>query len=177
MHWGVDFTDYPLLFQMKYAREMIDSGADLILGHHPHNIQGIEKYQNGIIVYSLGDFVFDGSGRDTFIFKCEISKSGIKKHELIPATISNLFQTELLYENEANRLHNKIELLSKAYTNYDKLIAKKVIDKFIGINLDIFVKTRNIHILRNYKSLFMMKRLFFFLVGKTIKKIIPIRST
>ena len=85
MHWGVDFTDYPLLFQMKYAREMIDSGADLILGHHPHNIQGIEKYQNGIIVYSLGDFVFDGSGRDTFIFKCEISKSGIKKHELIPA--------------------------------------------------------------------------------------------
>jgi len=171
IHWGVDFTDYPLSFQMKDAREMIDCGAHLILGHHPHYLQGIEKYKNGIIVYSLGDFIFDEPGRDTFIFKCDISGNGIKKPELIPAKISKHFQTEPVDEVESSRIHKKIEHLSRAYENYDTVIANKIIDKFIAINLYIFKESGNIYILKNFNSLFMLKKLLSFLVRKAGKKL------
>jgi len=58
-HWGNEFIDYPSYKQKNFARLCIDMGCDLILGHHPHVIQGYELYKDKPVFYSLGNFVFD----------------------------------------------------------------------------------------------------------------------
>lgn len=58
-HWGNEFIHYPSLAQITMARSAIDAGCDLVLGHHPHVLNGFEKYSDKYIFYSLGNFVFD----------------------------------------------------------------------------------------------------------------------
>ncbi|HUV42904.1 MAG TPA: CapA family protein [Patescibacteria group bacterium] len=58
-HWGIEYAPEPSLKQIELAHQVIDAGANLILGHHPHVSQKIEDYHDGKIVYSLGNFVFD----------------------------------------------------------------------------------------------------------------------
>jgi len=58
-HWGVEYAKEPSEKQVELAHKIIDAGADLILGHHPHVIQRVEDYRGGKIVYSLGNFIFD----------------------------------------------------------------------------------------------------------------------
>jgi poly-gamma-glutamate synthesis protein (capsule biosynthesis protein) len=72
-HWGTEYEDYPVQYHVDLAHLCIDSGADLVIGHHPHVIQGIELYKGKLIAYSLGDFVFDHYSRktgETFILEC-----------------------------------------------------------------------------------------------------------
>jgi poly-gamma-glutamate synthesis protein (capsule biosynthesis protein) len=59
VHWGIEEYSYPSLAQRALARQFVDAGADLILGHHPHVLQGVEAIGAGIAAYSLGNFVFD----------------------------------------------------------------------------------------------------------------------
>ena len=58
VHWGVEYSPEPTKKQIKQAKELIDSGFSAVIGHHPHIPQGIEKYKDGIIIYSLGNFLF-----------------------------------------------------------------------------------------------------------------------
>ncbi|HDS11355.1 MAG TPA: hypothetical protein ENN77_00435, partial [Candidatus Wirthbacteria bacterium] len=58
-HWGIEYTPYPTTNQKKFARLAIDSGADMVISHHPHVVQAVEFYQGKFIAYSLGNFVFD----------------------------------------------------------------------------------------------------------------------
>lgn len=97
-HWGEEMKNYPNDIQTEFGRFAIDNGSDLVLGHHPHVIQGIEKYKGKYIVYSLGNFSFGGSrnpkDKDTFIFQM---KFGVKDGRLtsnnlaavIPCSISS----------------------------------------------------------------------------------------
>jgi len=62
-HWGLEKEHYPQKEQIYVAHKTIDYGADAIIGHHPHVLQGIEKYKNRIIAYSLGNFIFGGNSR------------------------------------------------------------------------------------------------------------------
>jgi poly-gamma-glutamate synthesis protein (capsule biosynthesis protein) len=59
LHFGLEYTDAPQASQQVLARAAIDAGALLVLGHHPHTLQGLERYGDGLIAYSLGNFVFD----------------------------------------------------------------------------------------------------------------------
>ena len=59
IHWGVEYEHQFNTLQQKLARQFIDNGADIIIGHHPHVVQGMEIYQNKPIFYSLGNFIFD----------------------------------------------------------------------------------------------------------------------
>ncbi len=59
MHAGVEYTDIPNQKQIDFAHTAIDNGADLVIGHHPHVVQSTERYKNGYILYSLGNFIFD----------------------------------------------------------------------------------------------------------------------
>ena len=58
-HWGMEYAQKPTQKQKELAHQLIETGTDLILGHHPHVIQETEDYQEGQIVYSLGNFIFD----------------------------------------------------------------------------------------------------------------------
>lgn len=72
-HWGQEKENVPNDVQVELAHTAIDNGADLVLGHHPHVLQGIEEYKGKNIVYSLGNFCFGGnsapSDMDTMIFQ------------------------------------------------------------------------------------------------------------
>ncbi len=59
VHWGTEYEHYPAKNQIYLAHQIIDAGADLIIGHHPHVVSGAEIYENKLIFYSLGNFVFD----------------------------------------------------------------------------------------------------------------------
>ncbi len=58
-HWGIEYTDQANAEQRGLAHAAIDAGANLVLGAHPHVLQGLELYRGKLIAYSLGDFVFD----------------------------------------------------------------------------------------------------------------------
>jgi len=61
VHWGIERDFYPTDYQKYHGRTFIDYGADVVIGHHPHVIQPIEKYKEGLIFYSLGNFMFGGN--------------------------------------------------------------------------------------------------------------------
>jgi len=58
-HWGIEYTKDPTSYQQNVARAAIDAGADMVLGNHPHWTQAIERYKGKLIIYSMGNFVFD----------------------------------------------------------------------------------------------------------------------
>jgi poly-gamma-glutamate capsule biosynthesis protein CapA/YwtB (metallophosphatase superfamily) len=58
-HWGVEYEKEPTERQVALGRATIDAGADIVLGHHPHVMGGVESYHGGLILYSMGNFVFD----------------------------------------------------------------------------------------------------------------------
>lgn len=72
-HWGIERSYVPEESQRSLAQFTVDAGADLIVGHHPHVVQGIEEYNGKFIVYSLGNFMFGGnrnpSDKDSFVFQ------------------------------------------------------------------------------------------------------------
>ena len=90
-HWGEEKSAKPKAYQVQAAHRAIDAGADLVIGHHPHVLQGIERYKKGIILYSLGNFAFGSmsSGSDTSIIARIIFDRGIREVELIPLNVLN----------------------------------------------------------------------------------------
>ena len=90
LHWGIEYRKSPTSSQINIAHQLIDAGASLILGHHPHVVQKIEEYKGGVIVYSLGNFVFDQHKPETkksIIFKAKLSKNGVKEFSTLPIQI------------------------------------------------------------------------------------------
>ncbi len=63
LHWGYEKEHYPEETQIQFAHRVIDFGADLVVGHHPHVLQGVEVYKGKTIAYSLGNFIFGGNSR------------------------------------------------------------------------------------------------------------------
>lgn len=99
-HWGNENHLYPEADQIDLAHFTIDNGADLVFGHHPHVIQGIEVYKDKYIVYSLGNFLYGGhrnpADKDTFIFQQTFyfnsreNQLAYSEVEIIPFSISSV---------------------------------------------------------------------------------------
>jgi gamma-polyglutamate biosynthesis protein CapA len=79
IHWGDEYSHYPSPEQIELAHQLVDHGACLVLGHHPHVVQGVETYRDAVIAYSLGNFVFDMDWsertRSSFILRVEMEKT------------------------------------------------------------------------------------------------------
>ncbi len=114
-HWGREFDPQASDKQREYAYRAIESGASLVIGHHPHVIQTIEKYRGAFIIYSLGNFIFDQHEKERkegIIFCCNIYKSGIKDVKLIPIVIRN-FQANFATKDEFESIAARIRKLSE----------------------------------------------------------------
>lgn len=115
LHWGVEFQNYPTEEQQRLARYMIDQGADLVLGYHPHAIQGFELYNGGIIAYSLGNFIMDRQdtdlARESMILDFLVGKDGVKQVEVRPVWI-HAEQPYLMAGEEGAQLRAKMQEIS-----------------------------------------------------------------
>lgn len=92
LHSGYEGQSAPNAAQRAAAHAAIDAGATLVLGSHPHVLQGTEKYKNGFIIYSLGNFVFDGykgDANDTAILEATLDRQGVSDLKWIPIEIEN----------------------------------------------------------------------------------------
>jgi len=91
-HWSAEKRDTPKDYQTYFAHLAIDSGADLILGHHPHVLQGMELYKNRLIAYSLGNFAFGSYSKhavDSIILKAYLNDDGLQYAQCIPINVDN----------------------------------------------------------------------------------------
>lgn len=115
VHWGEEFVDFPSADQVKLGREFIDAGASVILGHHPHILQGIEVYKGRVIAYSLGDFVFDlwdPRLRSSMILRFSLRQPDKIEYEPIPVYINRRWQPELLRDEKRKAALAEIQRLS-----------------------------------------------------------------
>lgn len=134
IHWGVEGDNYPQDRQVTLAHKIIDEGADLIIGHHPHVLQGIERYKGKMIVYSMGNFCFGGNqnprDKDTMIYRQSFTLrngevSDYTNYAIIPCSLSsvsgrNNYQPTPASGSEKQRIAEKIQKFS------DKLGDEKV---------------------------------------------------
>lgn len=128
-HWGIERENYPTENQQYLGRKCIDLGADLVIGHHPHVLQGVEEYNGKFIIYSLANFCFGANrnpeDKDTMIFQQTFTFiDGVKQQDrqarVIPCSVSsvkdrNNFQPTPAQGEEAARIIGRINAYSKDF--------------------------------------------------------------
>lgn len=129
-HWGIEGDNYPNTFQQELGHKLIDAGADLVVGNHPHVLQGVEEYKGKIICYSLGNFSF-GANRNpndkntavyqqTFTFVDGVLQTDIQA-KMIPTRLSGLnnknnYQPILAEGEQAQSIIKKLNEYSSKYS-------------------------------------------------------------
>ena len=140
IHWGQEVeTDFPVKEpereQVELAYQLIDAGVTCIVGHHSHALGPVERYKNGIIFYSLGDFVFAGrhsaSHTTSIMAQVSLSKAGLESYTIIPVNINPL---EIEYSPEILDEKRGIGVLDRISTNY---YDKKYLDYYDKIRTTI----------------------------------------
>ncbi len=98
IHFGEEYAEEPSKEQRIIGESAIDFGADLVVGHHPHVLQPLEKYKDGWIAWSLGNFIFDQSfSEETMtgaVLKAKVRKGRITGVELVKTKQNSLYQVE-----------------------------------------------------------------------------------
>ncbi|MEL7563838.1 MAG: CapA family protein [Dehalobacterium sp.] len=130
LHWGVEYQDMPEDYQRDIAHQLIDAGADVILGHHPHCLQGVEIYQGGLIAYSLGNFVFDQNWsdktREGLLLSLKMNPTEILQAELLPIFIND--GQPVVAEDDQGK-----KILERAYHISEKLGTKFILNEEKGV--------------------------------------------
>ncbi len=119
-HWGREIIRVPPQNVIDAAHAMAEAGADLVLGHHPHMLQGIERHGRCVIVYSLGDFVFDDWlywFRERALFRCTIEAGKAHNPEFIPLMSNRQFQVAPATKAQRTRILRKIDASTRAITD------------------------------------------------------------
>lgn len=167
MHSGVEYADEPTTTQTNFARAAIDAGADLVVGHHPHVVQTMEKYKGKFIFYSLGNFVFDQMwSRETrggLMAKLYFTKNGVSKISFLPVMIENFSQPRVANDKEAEEILQRLKFpLAErlAYfwnsdeNNFEKTFRSVIYDRALGTETiaskEVFKDLDNNSIRENY---------------------------
>lgn len=130
-HWSSELLKERKPYQSYFAKLCIDSGAHLVIGHHPHVIQGAEVYKHGLIVYSLGNFIFASRSnrvQDGLLLQVELGKTGLKTASFYPININNYqvnFKPQLLSGAESQRVLNELQTLSEPYGTVIEIVGDK----------------------------------------------------
>jgi hypothetical protein len=143
LHFGVEFFEYPTPCQVRLSRALIDAGARLVIGHHPHVPQGFEYYKDGFIAYSLGNFIFDmPKGPHRFsrlglLIQADFNNKKIERIEVIPFE-SSLGNPALLNGSEREDALRYLDEISSVIQDEKELI-KSYYFTCKG-NFNIFIK-------------------------------------
>jgi poly-gamma-glutamate synthesis protein (capsule biosynthesis protein) len=117
MHWGEEYVYRPMAENVRWAHLLVDAGADLIVGSHPHILQSIEVYKDRLILYSLGNFVYDQHKtyqRQSGIFTCVFRKGKIDSAAFIPAFLND-FRPGLVQGKDFDSIAARMKEISMDY--------------------------------------------------------------
>jgi len=129
-HWGQELRTTPKPYQQFYAHLAIDAGADLILGHHPHVLQGLEIYNDRLIIYSLGNFAFgsySNKSKDSIILKTYLTTGGLLYARVIPISVLNnqvAFQPRVLKGKQTEAVLAYLNTISQELNQGTDIIDK-----------------------------------------------------
>ncbi|WP_432627046.1 CapA family protein [Brotaphodocola sp.] len=115
VHWGIERDERPQEYQRTLGRQYIDAGADLVIGSHPHVLQGVEYYQGKAIIYSLGNFIFGSSIPRTALLEVEVpvsSDGGELSLRLIPGTSKSGYTQMFTEQNSIQEFASYIQGIS-----------------------------------------------------------------
>ena len=104
VHWGIEKNETPEEYQRSLAKGYIDAGADLVVGCHPHVLQGFEYYNGVPIVYSLGNYLFGNRDGDTVLLEASYDSEGAPSIQLVPckrvgSVLSRIQHPEALFQH------------------------------------------------------------------------------
>ena len=108
-HWGIEREEYPQDYQRTLAKGYIDAGADLVIGAHPHVLQGFEYYKGVPICYSLGNYLFGNRTGETLLLNAIFDEDGQLSIELVPCERENYVLTKI---QEPTKLFNYLTDIS-----------------------------------------------------------------
>jgi len=140
IHWGDELMDRPSSKQKVMANRLVNAGVKIIIGHHPHVVQGIEQIGNSLVAYSLGNFIFDSYLPDTrwsMILQIKMKRGNIEDWKYTPVKLNSKHQPKIpdpdLKEKLENEIKRRNELLKLPQTdqndsNYIKEWKKKDIE-------------------------------------------------
>ena len=111
IHWGIERDEMPQEYQRALARRYIDAGADLVIGSHPHVLQGIEYYKGKPIFYSLGNFVFGSSIPKTMLVQAAFTGESLSL-QLIPGTSTGGYTSMLTDAESKTQFYQYLEGIS-----------------------------------------------------------------
>lgn len=117
-HWGREGTTVLRDYQTQLGRAAIDAGASAVLGHHPHVLQAVERYKDGVILYSLGNFVFGSYSADatrSAIAMLTFRDRRVRRLQMVPLNVKNaevVFQPRVLNGADADETVSKLQQLS-----------------------------------------------------------------
>jgi len=120
-HWSSELLKERKSYQADLAKVAINAGAHLVVGHHPHVIQGVEVYKHGLIAYSLGNFIFASYSKrvqDGLILQVRLTPTGIKSASFYPININNHqvhFRPKPYTGAEAERVLKELQMLSAPF--------------------------------------------------------------
>lgn len=112
VHWGIERDEYPQDYQVTMAQQYIDAGADLVVGAHPHVLQGIAYYKNKPVFYSLGNFIFNREIPRTAVLRVTVPPEGSPVFQLIAASAANA-RTIADDGNKRNAAYDYLESISE----------------------------------------------------------------
>ncbi len=130
LHMGLNYVDLPSPSDRELKRELVEAGVDLIVGHHPHVLQGMERIGSALVAHSLGEFVFDGTmgnvvathasekRRQTAVLLADLTRRGLGDWRLEPAWISDLGKPEPAGER-TRRIRDRLRELESLFTAKD----------------------------------------------------------
>jgi poly-gamma-glutamate synthesis protein (capsule biosynthesis protein) len=151
IHWGLEYAFYPIPYQMRQARRMIDCGASLVIGHGPHYAQGTERYRDGMIVYSLGNFIFDEPYRFSnrgYIFSATLSLDGrLTDSRIYPIRLVQ-HVPQLTTGSEQTQAVRRVEALSRAYTRRNRSYWRDISSRYFSDIVNRVLTMRSIKFLK-----------------------------
>ncbi len=119
IHWGTEKKNTPNPDQIARARRYIDYGADVVLGHHPHVLQGFELYRGRLIAFSLGNYVFGSLSENAHtaaLLRLTLDRTGLVKGLIVPIHVYNAvvnFQPQVLRGEAGRRVIAELQQLSR----------------------------------------------------------------
>jgi poly-gamma-glutamate capsule biosynthesis protein CapA/YwtB (metallophosphatase superfamily) len=132
MHWGVEYRETPVEYQTDFGRNILDAGADIIIGAHPHRLESVELYNGKYIIYSMGDYAFGADptllSRMTAMFRLRFAKEHdivvMKGMSIVPtlensdgSTTENNYQPLPVFGKEAEDIVNELIRISAPVEN------------------------------------------------------------